>query len=932
MRLQLEELEEDIGKDDEEEEGGVRRGADEEDTATASSAVARRKSPPLARSETFHGRVAAAWLDFRARVIHSMLIVLCVFYLRITILLFSALPCSLTADPAAPADSLAEPTQSLILDADGQTKCFSGEHAVALPFISLLLLLYTAGLPLGCFILLTRAFADEQTGGVIGRMWKRWACLRGKRAEAERRKARASEMQMTLANGRQHAWPQQSPQQPNESDPGAVRPPSAEADRSVRTAGNVRRALGPTTNKTNRIAPSNDEANEEGGEKSNDSLTVRIPLAASEQRPPSTAHEDQPPPLQKVSTLSVEQSAAALRTQLRRELRYGFLFLSYREATFATGPLLLLSSCCVAAISVFTDPSSDGDAASSRLRLFLFGLLWIVQTLLIAHYLPYHSLMSNGKEVALGLGALAHTILMLGLQSGAEGSGYFIGLLILFALVAAVLFLRQAWIKRHKPNWTRQKTQWMHALRMDAADAAVDQAATEDAAALEFKACAADDGSKGEEEAEVADQSKMRGEGNAADHPASPSRLYELQGSMLPEGAAMDLHSPSAASSSDVGGSSLPDGSRPPTADLAAVRPGSSSGVSIRVGTPSGLGGTSGRVRWSASPLYLPDPDEDAEGGVTGGGKPDLSLLVPPRSPMQPRSPASGSASPSASGLLASTAGGRSPRRISGAVQLMPLHHRRTASAATAATVKIHLPPIVSAPVSIERPASAEPAALSSTSAAAAATTDAVHSAEADHESSAAPLIPGALPPLRKPSRILLLPVPRFAAAASPPSSLLSPHPNLSAVAESVAVIDAPPTVAVNSSSDPPTSVLLHRSPSLLDVDGVLDEFEQQQVNQAHTTNDRDELERSKQMQRVRREKEERMRTRQEETAATAAAGAAAVGAATEQSTAEDIQFPSASSPPVPNVAAEDSHAAAAAAASTSESAVAGTAEHDGDE
>jgi hypothetical protein len=895
MRLQLEELEEDSGAgDDEEEEGGAsqRRGDDEEGTSIASPAVSRSRPRRLAAESNPFAMFAAAWLDFRARVIHSVLIVLCVFYLRITILLFSAFPCSLTADPSAPTDSLAEPTQSLILDADGQTKCFSGEHAVALPFIILLLLFYTAGLPLGCFILLTRAFADEQTGGVIGRMWRRWACLRGKRAEAAMRKARASEAHLALTHARPQAWPQQSPQQPSESEPGAVRPPSAEADRP---RGNSRPVSSPTTNKTNRVAPSGVNEGLDGGAASNDCLTLRLPSPANDQWQ-MKEHHVQPPPLQKVPTLNAEQSAAALRTQLRRELLYGFLFLSYREATFATGPLLLLASCCVAAVSVFTDPSNDGDADSSRLRLFLFGLLWTVQTLLTAHYLPYHSLLSNGKQVLLGLAALAHTILMLGLQSGAGGSAYFIGLLILFALVAAGLFLRQAWLKRHKPNWTRQKTNWMRTLQAEGEEAAVGQAATDDKAALALKVGRADDGSNDDEGA------NSRGEGDA-DHLASPSRRYELQG----DATLADLRSPSAASSSDVCSSSPRDGSRPATAELSplhsAVRPASSSSVSVRLGTPSGIGtqgSAAARARWSAKPLYAPDEPVSAHSR--------LPQLTPPRSPML----LSTGESAGLAGQSPSSTGSCSPRRISGAVQLAPLQHRRTTSAASAVPVKIHLPPIVAAAASSDRPASADAAAPSSSdfdSAASAAATAAASSSTVVDES--ATLNPNALPPLRKPPRILLVPVARAPAVAPSLSPLAG-----SSDRESVSASASPRTPTAAAAAP----AVVHRRPSLLDVDGVLDEHERQQmeVSIAH------ERERTKQMQRARRAKEQRKRAKME-----AAAAAAQAAAATEQSTTEDIAAVSPTSAAALSPAVEDSPQVTAASAASAVAAAAAANELD---
>jgi hypothetical protein len=47
--------------------------------------------------------------------------------------------------------------------------------------IIILLLIYTVGFPLICFIVLMRAFADEKTGGCVGSLRSRFKCCRGKK-------------------------------------------------------------------------------------------------------------------------------------------------------------------------------------------------------------------------------------------------------------------------------------------------------------------------------------------------------------------------------------------------------------------------------------------------------------------------------------------------------------------------------------------------------------------------------------------------------------------------------------------------------------------------------------------------------------------------------------------------------------------------------
>jgi hypothetical protein len=428
---------------------------------------------------------------------------------------------------------------------------------------------------------------------------------------------------------------------------------------------------------------------------------------------------------QKAGASNSAQSIAALRTQLHRELLYGFLFLFYREATYATGPLLLLASCCIAAVSVFTVPSSDGEAESSRLSLFLFGLLWTGQTLLTAHYLPYDTLLNNGKQVLLGLAALAHSILMLGLQSGGGASAYFISLIVVFALLAAALFGRQAWITRHKPNWTWQK-QWTHAHKQDDAEGHKGQTTKGTAAVKPVQQTEKEAGAKSpdlEKEFKESDgasgaQRSTPRSGIDAAQPASPSRRYEMPQVQEDATAASALPSPSPPSSPNI---------------LAAGR----------AGTSSGAAGVSGSVLSSAvrgggkvlPPLHTPSESLSAR----GGGRTRLPLLAP--SP--PPRPSSLSSTPPTDGeerLLPTSSEGCAAERVSAdgsplvviapAVGLPPVRSPATAVAATGkrfSLAPIPVLPRISAAAAAPAP-SAVPAAE-----AAASPTAALTAAEGTH-------------------------------------------------------------------------------------------------------------------------------------------------------------------------------------------------------
>jgi hypothetical protein len=137
------------------------------------------------------------------------------------------------------------------------------------------------------------------------------------------------------------------------------------------------------------------------------------------------------------AAVTSEELKRAAQTQRRRENSYGFLFLSFRPACYFGSVFVLLLSCAIAAVDVFTTQ------ADPLRQFFLYGLIWSTQLFAIALYLPYDTLLRNAQNVAVAFATLAHATIFLGVQKGGLASGYLVGLLVLFALATCVILLRE---------------------------------------------------------------------------------------------------------------------------------------------------------------------------------------------------------------------------------------------------------------------------------------------------------------------------------------------------------------------------------------------------------------------------------------------------------------------------------------------------------
>ena len=90
-------------------------------------------------------------VDFRRRLLHSFLVLLAFFYLKITTLCIRSLLCSVQPDPTSLVTGEPSATSSLYLTIDPNVQCYSKYHAVTVVFSFILLLVYSAGKCFSCF-------------------------------------------------------------------------------------------------------------------------------------------------------------------------------------------------------------------------------------------------------------------------------------------------------------------------------------------------------------------------------------------------------------------------------------------------------------------------------------------------------------------------------------------------------------------------------------------------------------------------------------------------------------------------------------------------------------------------------------------------------------------------------------------------------------
>jgi hypothetical protein len=109
----------------------------------------------------------------------------------------------------------------------------------------------------------------------------------------------------------------------------------------------------------------------------------------------------------------------------------------YRDDHFAACLSIFFMHVWVAAVTVYVGDDSP------VLKLFLFGLVWGIQTFMVSWQLPFDTWIGNAAKVAVGLATLGHSAIMLSVQSGGTKTFYFYSLLFIFTCLCVLLLMRQ---------------------------------------------------------------------------------------------------------------------------------------------------------------------------------------------------------------------------------------------------------------------------------------------------------------------------------------------------------------------------------------------------------------------------------------------------------------------------------------------------------
>lgn len=301
-----------------------------------------------------------------------------IFFLRLNILNFKAFMCAMAPDPLVSLASDAPATQSLFLIEDMQTRCYESTHLVTVVFVILLLLCYTIGFPLFCFVVLMRSFANARTSGVLGWLRARFTILQGKKKISRKKGLRLSA--------------------------------DAAGQTTATGGGGVVSGIDSSPIKPSALVAFSAESATAAASAVSSSAELAEPT-------PEQIHND-------------------------RVNRFGYLFSGYRYSHFASCLLVFVVQLNVAAITVLIPDSRPLQ------KLFAFGLLWAVHTLIIAVQLPFEAWTVNARKIFISLATLAHSTVLLAVQSDGSKSTFLFVLLALFSALVVLLLVR-----RRIPRW-----------------------------------------------------------------------------------------------------------------------------------------------------------------------------------------------------------------------------------------------------------------------------------------------------------------------------------------------------------------------------------------------------------------------------------------------------------------------------------------------
>jgi len=345
--------------------------------------------------------------DFKRRVTHSFIILASVFFMKVTTMQMQIFKCAMAPAPTDALTADATTPQHLYLEADYQTRCYEGEHLAAVILTCILFICFTLGFPIGMFILLCRAFADDRTAGMIGWLRRHFSFLRSATSKGDQRKQAF------------HAMKSEEKKKKEEDEKHAQR------------GGNRNSAT---------VAPAPDDAGDSSA--------------------PDLDREPSRPTLGRLTTVALSAPkrniAAQLTPSQQRELAnlyimnyrmgyYGMMFWEIREEVFPYRLFSFVTAIFFAFVGVFIE--------KSNVQLFALGLLFALDTISIAWYLPHPEFFDNAIDAAISIAVLGQNIVLMASASGGYKSPYFVGLMVILGLALLLLIFRNKLFEK-LAKWT----------------------------------------------------------------------------------------------------------------------------------------------------------------------------------------------------------------------------------------------------------------------------------------------------------------------------------------------------------------------------------------------------------------------------------------------------------------------------------------------
>ena len=321
--------------------------------------------------------------DFRRRFSHSMLILMTIFYLKLTTLQMRLFVCVMAPAPADALTADATTQLELLLKADLQTRCYTGSHLACVILALILFVVYTLGFPLAVFILLTRKFADEQTKGVIGWMRRTFPILRPAISKAQERSQAVDKLELQ----------------------------EVAAQRTLNTAATMPRVA------------SIDASSDKNG------------AWQTDVRKPSTLRMTSAAGL----TPSMQRKLAYLYVEYERICLFAVFFLDIRTEYFPYRLSTFITNFAFVLVTTFV--------INVQRQLFALGMVFAFDALVVSWCLPYTHWALNLRSGLIAVLLVAQNGVLLGVQNdssadGGPGSAFFIVLVCVFAMLCVLLAAR----------------------------------------------------------------------------------------------------------------------------------------------------------------------------------------------------------------------------------------------------------------------------------------------------------------------------------------------------------------------------------------------------------------------------------------------------------------------------------------------------------